>query len=225
MAGKLTGLAMAAMTIATASYAADVDWKLYGIADAEQLCFYDALSVVQRPDGKVRVGTKCLLHEDVVAIDPKQELGNKILAEAAKKLNTGYVPPILVGAETDNEQIATTIAYEQAADISGIAPHSSILYELDCAQKMIRELNTSGSVNDQDSSNEPNAPFIVPEENGKWLLKLLFPQPHSTVAPPKSLPFRRPSKQAGAQTSTQVELRRRTSLNLGRASLVKNRHR
>ena len=148
MAGKLTGLAMAAMTIATASYAADVDWKLYGIADAEQLCFYDALGVVQTPNGKVRVGTKCLLYEDVVAIDPKQELGNKILAEVAKKLNTGYVPPILVGAETDNEQTATTIAYEQAADISGIAPHSSILYELDCAQKMIRELKINGSVND-----------------------------------------------------------------------------
>src|SRR4029078_1466887 len=165
MAGKLTGLAMAAMTIATASYAADVDWKLYGIADAEQLCFYDALSVVQRPDGKVRVGTKCLLHDDVVAIDPKQELGNKILAEAAKKLKTGYVPPILVGAETDNEQIATTIAYEQAADISAIAPHSSVFYELDCAQKMIRELSTNNLVNGQQGSfSEPNGQFVPPEE-------------------------------------------------------------
>src|SRR6476660_4931331 len=115
MAGKLTGLAMAAMTIATASYAADVDWKLYGIADANELCFYDA-GVVQTPDGKVRVRTKCLLQKDIVAIDPKQELGNKILAEAAKKLKNGYVPPILVGAETDSVQTATTIAYEQAAD-------------------------------------------------------------------------------------------------------------
>ena len=174
MAGKVTGLAMAAMTIATASYAADFDWKLYGIADAEQLCFYDALGVVRTPDGKVRVGTKCLLYEDVVAIDPKQELGNKILAEAAKKLKTGYVPPILVGAETDNEQIATTIAYEQAADISGIAPHSNVFYELDCAQKMIRELNTDISLNGQQgSTTEPNGQFVSPEENGKWLLKLV----------------------------------------------------
>jgi len=110
-----------------------------------------------------------------------------------------------VGAETDNEQTATTIEYEQAADISGIAPHSSILYELDCAQKMIRELKINGSVNDQGSSNEPNAPFVVPEENGKWLLKLLCPQSNSTVAPPNSLPFGSQSNEAGAQTSTQVE--------------------
>jgi lipoprotein-anchoring transpeptidase ErfK/SrfK len=200
MASKLTGLAMAAMTIATASYAADFDWKLYGIADAGELCFYNALSVVQTPNGHVRVGTKCLLHEDIVAIDPKQELGNKILAEAAKKLKTGYVPPILVGAETDNEQITTTIAYEQAADMSGIAPHSSIFYELDCAQKMMRELNTNISVNGQQgSSSEPNGQFVPPEENGKWLLKLLCPQPNSTVAPPDSTPFGGQNNEAGAQ--------------------------
>ena len=205
MAGKLTGLAMAAMTIATASYAADVDWKLYGIADAEQLCFYDALGVVQTPDGKVRVGTKCLLHKDVVAIDPKQELGNKILAEVAKKLNTGYVPPILVGAETDNEQTATTIAYEQAADISGIAPHSSILYELDCAQKMIRELKINGSVNDQGSSNEPNAPFVVPEENGKWLQSFFAPNPIPQWRPPVPSPLvAKAMKRARSQKLTRL---------------------
>src|SRR5262249_44877309 len=155
------------MTIATASYAADVDWKLYGIADADELCFYDALGVVQRPDGHVRVRTKCLLREDIVAIDPKQEVGNKILAEAAKKLNSGYVPPILVGAETDREQTATTVAYEQAADISGISSHSSTFYELDCTQKMIRELNANMPVNGQQgSSSEPDGQFIPPQENG-----------------------------------------------------------
>src|SRR6187551_3182006 len=100
MASKLIGVAMIAMTIATASYAADVDWKLYGIADADELCFYDAQGVAQTQDGKVRVGTKCLPQKDIVALDPKQELGNKILAETEKKLGSGYVPPILVGAET-----------------------------------------------------------------------------------------------------------------------------
>lgn len=200
MANKLIGVAMAAMTIATASYAADVDWKLYGIAEADELCFYDALGVVQTADDNVRVGTKCLLQKDMVAIDPKQELGNKIVAEAAKKLKTGYVPPILVGAEKDNDQIATTIAYEQAADTSGIAPHSSIFYELNCAQKMMRELNTNISVNGQQgSSSEPNGQFVPPEENGKWLLKLLCPQPNSTVAPPTSTPFGGQNNEAGAQ--------------------------
>jgi lipoprotein-anchoring transpeptidase ErfK/SrfK len=200
MASKLTSVAMAAMTIATASYAADVDWKLYGTADADELCFYDAPGVVQTPDGNVRVGTKCLLQKDIVAIDPKQELGNKIVAEAAKKLKSGYVPPILVGAETDYEQTATTIAYEQAADISGIAPHSSIFYELDCTQKMIRELNTSMSVNgQQDSSSKPNGKFVPPEENGKWLLKLLCPQPNSAVAPSASTPSVGRSNEAGGQ--------------------------
>lgn len=200
MANKLIGVAMAAMTIATASYAADVDWKLYAIADAGELCFYDALGVVQTPDGKVRVGTKCLLHKDIVAIDPKQELGNKILADAAKKLKIGYVPPILVGAETDHEQTATTIAYEQAADMSGIAPHSSIFYELNCAQKMMRELNTNISDNGQQgSSSEPKGQFVPPEENGKWLLKLLCPQPNSTV--PTSTPFGGQNNEAGAAKS------------------------
>jgi lipoprotein-anchoring transpeptidase ErfK/SrfK len=64
---------------------------------------------------------------------------------------------------------------------------------------MIRELKINGSVNDQGSSNEPNAPFVVPEENGKWLLKLLCPQSNSTVAPPSSLPFGGQSNEAGAQ--------------------------
>jgi hypothetical protein len=197
--GALAGVAMVAMTIATASYAADIDWKLYGIADADELCFYDAQGVVQTPDGKVRVGTKCLLQKDIVAIDPKQELGSKIVAEAAKRLKSGYVPPILVGAETDYEQTAMTIAYEQAADMGGIAPRSSIFYELDCAQKMIRELNNVSVNGQQGSSSEPSGEFVAPEENGKWLLKLLCPQPNSTVAPPTSAPFGAQSNEAGSQ--------------------------
>ena len=96
------------------------------------------------------------------------------------------VPPILVGAETDSEQTATTIAYEQAADISGIAPHSSVFYELDCAQKMTRELSTNNLVNGQpSSSSEPNGQFVPPEENGSWLLKLLCGPTHFHPGWPK----------------------------------------
>jgi len=160
-------------------HAANVDWKLYGIADADELCFYDAQGVARTQDGKVRVGTKCLPQKDIVALDPKQELGNKILAEAEKKLGDGYVPPILVGAETDREQTSTTIAYEQAADMSGIAPRSSTFYELDCTQKMIREVNTNTSVNgQQSSSDELNGQPVPPDKNGQWLLQLLCPHPN-----------------------------------------------
>ena len=179
MPGALTRVAMAIMLIASAAHAADVDWKLYGGASVagQELCFYEANSLVHPPDGNVRVWTKCLPKQDMDAADPESGLGRKIVADAVRKIESGYVPPIVVAKGMEFDQIADIVAYEEAASLSGIKPLSTIFYELNCAQKMLRELSIRILVKGKYSSMDEPTPwkFVPPEGNGAMLLKMLCP--------------------------------------------------
>jgi hypothetical protein len=89
-----------------------------------------------------------------------------------------YMPPIAAAEKSiDYDQAVTIMQYEEIANISGIKPHSSIFYELNCSQRMLRELSMSFSANGRyGSSNKPRDwQFIPPEGNGAALLKILCP--------------------------------------------------
>src|SRR6266705_637271 len=77
--------------------ALSVDWKFYGGASVDgdnEFCFYDAKSVVQRPDGHIRVWTKCLPQNEMDSVDIEKDFDRKILENTAEKVARYYVPPL-----------------------------------------------------------------------------------------------------------------------------------
>jgi|SRR5438105_14337267 len=167
-----------------------VDWKFYGGAklgddasgaklgdDGKGICFYDAKGIVaQKADGHIRVWTKCLLQKDLDGIDPKTALGGKIIESAAEHMAHYYVPPIVTVDDTiDYDKSVTIVMYEQTANIGNLRPQSSILYELNCSDQMLRELSIDLQINGKSGSvHKPRDwSYIPPESNAARLAKLL----------------------------------------------------
>jgi hypothetical protein len=166
-----------------------VDWKFYGganlgddaggakLPDGKGICFYDAKGVVvQKTDGHIRVWTKCLLQKDLDGIDPKTELGGKIVESAAERVAHYYVPPITTVEDTiDYDQSVTIVMYEQTANIGNLRPQSSILYELNCSDQLLRELSIDLQINGKSGSvHKPRDwSYIPPESNAARLAKLM----------------------------------------------------
>jgi hypothetical protein len=155
----------------------DVDWKVYGWASVggDSACFYDTNSVVQRSDGHIRVWTKCLLLKDMDSLDIKKAFNGKILENAARKVSQYYVPPIAVVDQTiDLDRSIVITQYEETANIADVKPVARIFYELDCPERMMRELSID--LGKRGSANKPSDwKYIPPEGNGAVLLKILCP--------------------------------------------------
>jgi hypothetical protein len=154
-----------------------VDWKLYGGANVggESLCFYDAKGLIQQPTGHLRVWTKCVSKGEVDAIFDKD--GDKRIIEAtAEKVMSGYVPPI---AGIQNVDLMVITAYEEVADMAALQPQSRIFYELNCPDRMLRELSIDLNVDGRiGSRNKPSDwKYVSPETNGAALLKILCQKP------------------------------------------------
>jgi len=162
--------------------AADVDWKMYGSASVPgpTICFYEAKGVTRTPDRLVRVWTKCLSQQDLDKVDIKEEYNGRIVERAAQKMVEGYVPPLAVIADDVDYDKATLITgYEETANIANIEPRARIFYELNCAERTLRELSINIAVaGKQGSAHSPNPwKHIPPEGNAARLLKLLCPAP------------------------------------------------
>jgi len=157
----------------------DVDWKLYGGAPiaGESLCFYDAKGLTRQPDGYIRLWTKCLLKTDLDGINIEKDFDGRIVRAAAEKVAHYYVPPISKIQNVDANHAIVITGYEQIADIAGLQPQSRIFYELNCPDRMLRELSIDLHINGQiGSSNKPNDwKYVPPEGNGAALLKILCP--------------------------------------------------
>ena len=122
-----------------------VDWKFYGSAslpdDGHNVCFYDASGVLREPDGHIRVWTKCLPHKNIDSVDIKKDFDGRILENTAEKVAHHYVPPIAAAETIDADQSMQITEYEEIANIGSIEPHAKIFYELNCPERMSRELS------------------------------------------------------------------------------------
>jgi hypothetical protein len=175
-------LSTAATASAEPAQVLSVDWKLYGAAavDGSDLCFYDAKGVVQKTDGHIRVWTKCLSIKDMNSIDIKTDFDGKILENTVEQLYHHYVPPYATIETTDFDQAEDIILSEEKANIGNVAPVSHILLELNCSERMMRELSISIHTTDgkSGSTDEPtNWKYVAPETNGMRLLQLLCQSP------------------------------------------------
>ncbi len=158
---------------------AGVDWKVYGTASVgeQTLCFFEAKGVAHMAGGHVRVWTKCLSQKALDAVDTTKDHGALISKEAARKLVEGYVPPIASLQPMNSDQGLAVTLYEVTANTGSIQPRASILYELNCPERMMRELSMSvrsgGKVGFSDKPTHWQ--YVPPEGNGAALLKLVCP--------------------------------------------------
>jgi hypothetical protein len=172
-------IAASLLVTGPAHSATSVDWKLYGgakIGATSDYCFYDAEGVVKQPDTHLRVWTKCLSENEMDSVDIEKEPDNKITKNAARKIIGGYVPPIIAIEKMDFNKIADVAAAEEIANASGIQPHSRILYELNCSEKMLRELSITiyGKIGPSDRPKDWK--YVGPETNAATLLTILCPR-------------------------------------------------
>jgi hypothetical protein len=109
--------------------------------------------------------------KDMNAFDYKSDLGKKIVEASADKIASHYFPPYAAIDDVSFDIMMNLVGSEQLADLSYIQPVSRIFYELNCSEKMYRQLSISML------SGGTDAPSIwkytPPEGNGANLNKLL----------------------------------------------------
>jgi hypothetical protein len=179
----IAALALVALPTDALPQEPNVDWKLYGgigpPVDQPGYCFYEAKGIVHQPDTHIRVWTKCLLQKELDGVDIQKDYGGAILDNAARKIASYYIPPIaLVEQNVDVKQAVVITQYEETADIAVIKPIGSILYELNCSDRMLRELSLSFRAkgkNSRDQSHDQPLSwrYIPPEGNAATLRQIL----------------------------------------------------
>jgi hypothetical protein len=172
-------LLSASLTVGEAgAQAPAVDWKMYGgtSSGGDAYCFYDLNTLSKAPDGLVRIWTKCLLVSDLNGIDIQTQFGGTIFRTASSKLASHYVAP-LVKLQTNLDNLIDVVIFELIADMADLAPASTVNYELNCQQLMIRELSALVNVNGQTSSTTVPAgwKYIPPQGSAAILVRLLCP--------------------------------------------------
>lgn len=169
---KLFAIIFVTLISISAGRGQTVDWKFYGGADVggESVCFYDANGVSRTGDQHVRVWTKCLPWSEVKKVD-----SDDLTKTGARKIEEGYVPPLVVIGVSKFDKVPEIVSIEEIADIAVIKPVSKILYELNCSEHMLRELSID--ITDAGREGLSDAPrpwkYIAPESNGARLQQLL----------------------------------------------------
>jgi hypothetical protein len=170
------GAVVVALTAATRAQAGDVDWKVYGFverADGDLVCFYDANSVTPVAT-RMRVCVKCLLQKELEDFSKqhRQDLGTSAL----RKVNKGYVPPLVRILGVNSDRALALTAAEEVADMGEVVQtRARLIYELDCAQQKERLLSAYGVINgEQREDDRPGEWAQLPaESNGAMLANLL----------------------------------------------------
>jgi hypothetical protein len=176
--GLVCLLALLAAAPASLARPLDVDWKLFGtssgLADSD-LCFYDENSIMTGPESKVRVRTECLPRMAIEDIDPNSSLSKSIIDAAAGKVAHYYVPPIALIENASVEDMEGIAVYEAVADLAGIQPKASVLYEVDCKEHMLRSLQgTIDQHGHMDSSDTAGTwSYASPDSSGMAMQKLV----------------------------------------------------
>lgn len=155
---------------------AEVDWKLYGGIDGMR-CFYEKTGIRQLPDHLVRVWTKCLRQRDLDAFDVTKAANKAVLESSAQHVAHYYVPPLALVEDATLDQVLTITMYEAVASLGRIEAQVSIYYEMNCQERMIRELSLSATLKGRSqTSDRPTAwRYVPPEGNAARLVQMLCP--------------------------------------------------
>jgi len=125
------------------------NWTAQNSDGFPAVCFYDANGVVHGSDRHVRVWTKCLLQKDLDGVDPKSEIGKKMVENAGRKIADIYVPPYALFHDIDHDQAIIVTGWEVVANLGGLQTRARFLVELNCSERMTRRLSTTAQAADK----------------------------------------------------------------------------
>src|SRR5262245_33763467 len=98
------------------------DWRMIG-GTSDTYVFYDASRVRNLPDGHFEVWLKALPTKATNKAADKQ-LDKEHVDWAAKKITSGYVPPIGLDQKMTQDQIISAVGFEGIANDASVEPTS-----------------------------------------------------------------------------------------------------
>ena len=145
------------------------DWRLYAITSTkDQALFFLHNEIVHSPPGHVQIWVKTL---DYAALNKFTEhASDDVVAKAVLKASKAYVPPLTTVMTFTPAQVKSIRVYEQIADKGSIPPTLRALIEIDCGQKLYRELSTI-ALGRSDNTVQPWK-HVPPESTQETLTKL-----------------------------------------------------
>jgi hypothetical protein len=176
-AGLVAMLALAGTSVVYAQ-SGETNWQQYGwsrLGTLNVILFFDAAGIIRRDNGHVQVWTKAL---SAAALDHAINTDRKIFESAKQKVVQRYRPPITAVMELDSEKRTQVILDETAANFGSIEAANRVLYELDCTNRLLRELSIRLLVNGKLRSKDTPIEWrhVSPETVAADLLKLACTQ-------------------------------------------------
>jgi hypothetical protein len=120
------------------------DWKYLGGATLpkgqQAIVFYDSESIKYTKDKTIKVWTKSYQLFDFISVKNRNE--HKVLEKSAAKQRSQYYPPYtLVNPKTGFDDFVEIISWEEVANSFRIKARAKVLFEIKCADNMIRTLS------------------------------------------------------------------------------------
>ena len=169
---------MKALTVATLALMASTtlpaqqsnsDWRIVGATSGTTTAyvFYDAHSIRHLPNGHLQVCLKAIPTDDAYKAAEEVSKDPVHLDAMRKKLATGYVPPVALEQQLSREEIAVAVVREEVANSASIQPIMRMLEEVDCENRVTRDVSVEAHIDGKDVSVEKKGDWhhIAPETN------------------------------------------------------------
>ena len=120
------------------------DWKYLGGATLpkgqQTIVFYDSESIEYTKDKTIKVWTKSFRRSDFISVKNRNE--NEVVEKSAAKQKAQYHPPYtLVNPKTSFDDYVEIVSWEEVANSFKIKARAKVLFEIKCADNMIRTLS------------------------------------------------------------------------------------
>ena len=168
-------LALTAHTGLLAALGAPADWKLYAFTATKKqaVLFYLRSEIVRTPPGHVQVWIKALDYGKINRAYNHLDQKGGVFQNSAKKVATGYEPPFGTVTKLDQNQLVDIVVFEELANEASINPTLRVLYEIDCPQKLLRQVSLMGGQPTQTDSRVHEWEHVPPESTVDTLSKLI----------------------------------------------------
>jgi hypothetical protein len=124
--------------------AGGADWKYLGGATLpngkQAIVFYDSESIEYTKNNTIKVWTKSFQLSDFISVKNRNE--HKVKEKSAAKQKSHYFPPYtLANPKTGFDDYVAIISWEEVANSFKIKARAKVLFEIKCADNMIRTLS------------------------------------------------------------------------------------
>jgi hypothetical protein len=145
------------------------DWRIVGATSGSTRAyvFYDANSVRKLPNGHLEVWLKAIPADDAYKAADELSRNQAYLDAVDKKMARGYVPPVALEQKLSKEDILIAVIKEEVANSADIQPIMRMLEEVDCENRVTRDVSLQQHIDGKDESVEKTGEWqhIAPETN------------------------------------------------------------